>query len=97
MKTRVILLLMALLSAACTPDAVIDLHSGATLRFDESYGSEAYGTVISPDKVTVRGVGSGHGVGFSATGSEKLSLEGYDFRYILQFYFKGTEIKRLYQ
>ena len=43
------------------------------------------------------GVGSGHGVGFSATGSEKLSLEGYDFRYILQFYFKGTEIKRLYQ
>ena len=65
--------------------------------FDESYGSEEYGTVISPDKVTVRGVGSGHGVGFSATGSEKLSLEGYDFRYILQFYFKGTEIKRLYQ
>ena len=40
MKIRVILLLMALLSAACTPDAVIDLHSGATLHFDESYGSQ---------------------------------------------------------
>lgn len=65
--------------------------------FDESYGSEEYGTVISPDKVTVRGVGSGHGVGFSATGSEKLSLDGYDFRYILGFYFKGTEVARLYQ
>lgn len=65
--------------------------------FDESYGGGEYGAAVAPDKVTVRGVGSGHGVGFSATGSEKLSLEGYDFRYILQFYFKGTEIKRLYQ
>lgn len=64
--------------------------------FNESYGSEEYGAVITPDKVTVRGVGSGHGVGFSATGSEKLSREGYDFRYILQFYFKGTETVQLY-
>lgn len=37
MNKRLVLLLLALLSAACVPDAVIDLHSGATLQFDESY------------------------------------------------------------
>ena len=50
------------------------------------------GGSIAPDKVIISGVGSGHGVGFSATGSEKLSLEGYNYKYILNFFFNGTEI-----
>ena len=40
MNKRLVLLLLALLPAACVPDAVIDLHSGAVLQFDESYGSQ---------------------------------------------------------
>jgi len=51
------------------------------------------GVEIEPDTVTVKGSGIGHGVGFSATGSEKLSKEGYSYKYILSYFFNGTEIK----
>ena len=59
--------------------------------FGDSYELIEGGS-IAPDKVIISGVGSGHGVGFSATGSEKLSLEGYNYKYILNFFFNGTEI-----
>lgn len=51
------------------------------------------GTSITPDTVTVNGAGVGHGVGFSATGSEKLSKDGYSYKYILEFFFNGITLK----
>ena len=60
--------------------------------FGESYKT-VQGTEITPDKVTVNGEGVGHGVGFSATGSEKLANDGYSYQYILSFFFNGTELK----
>lgn len=65
--------------------------------FGDSYGDPARGdAVIAPDSVKISGVGSGHGVGFSATGSEKLSLEGFNYGYILRFFFKDTTLEKLY-
>lgn len=51
------------------------------------------GTTVSPDKVTVNGSGVGHGVGFSATGSEQLARDGYSYKYILEFFFNGITLK----
>lgn len=51
------------------------------------------GGVITPDSVTVNGAGVGHGVGFSATGSEKLSKDGYSYKYILEFFFNGIKLQ----
>ena len=59
--------------------------------FGETYVTTS-GKKISPTKVVISGVGAGHGVGFSAAGSEKLSKEGYNYKYILTFFFSGTEI-----
>lgn len=50
---------------------------------------------VCPDRILFDGMGSGHGVGFSAVGSEQLVAEGYSYRYILSFFFEGTEISRL--
>ncbi len=58
--------------------------------FGEFYGD------ITPDKVTVSGIGAGHGVGFSATGGEKLAREGYGYEYILSFFFCDTKLTALY-
>ena len=60
--------------------------------FDESYESTS-GEVVAPEKVTVDGAGVGHGVGFSATGSEKLAKDGYNYQYILSFFFSGTKLE----
>ena len=63
--------------------------------FGDSYETVSGGTV-APDKIIVSGVGSGHGVGFSATGAEKLTREGYNYQYLLTFFFDGTQLKQLY-
>lgn len=52
----------------------------------------ADGKTVAPDKVTVKGEGAGHGVGFSAIGSEKLAEDGYSYKYILEFFFNGTKL-----
>ena len=50
------------------------------------------GECISPDKIVIKGEGKGHGVGFSATGSELLAKDGYSYKYILEFFFNGTSL-----
>ena len=60
--------------------------------FGEGYKT-TQGFEIAPDKVTVNGMGAGHGVGFSATGSEKLAKDGYSYKYILSFFFNGTTLE----
>ena len=60
--------------------------------FTENYKTTE-GEHISPQSITVNGAGVGHGVGFSATGSEKLSKDGYSYKYILSFFFNGTKLE----
>ncbi len=59
--------------------------------FGESYHTSDGGT-IAPQSVKINGVGVGHGVGFSATGSEKLAKDGYSYKYILSCFFNGTKL-----
>ena len=59
--------------------------------FADSYKT-ADGNTLSPQSITVNGAGRGHGVGFSATGSEKLSKDGYSYQYILSFFFDGVDL-----
>ena len=49
--------------------------------FGESY-TTLDGTVIEPENVEISGTGSG----------QKLSLEGFNYKYILGFFFNGTEL-----
>lgn len=51
------------------------------------------GVEYKAEKVVIKGSGVGHGVGFSATGSEKLSQDGYSYKYILTFFFNGTKLE----
>lgn len=59
--------------------------------FGEKY-TLSNGEIFSPETVTVKGIGRGHGVGFSATGSEKLARDGYSYKYIISCFFNGTQI-----
>lgn len=63
--------------------------------FGDDYTTTA-GEKVSPSSVVIDGAGSGHGVGFSASGSETLSLTGYSYEYILEFFFNGTKLTKLY-
>ncbi|MBR5780321.1 MAG: SpoIID/LytB domain-containing protein [Clostridia bacterium] len=69
-----------------TKDGVVGFDS-----FADSYKTTG-GSTLSPQSITVNGAGVGHGVGFSATGSEKLSKDGYSYKYILSFFFNGTDL-----
>ncbi len=51
--------------------------------------------VADVDRIAFDGVGTGHGVGFSAVGAEQLVEQGYSYKYLLQFYFPGTKISKL--
>ena len=64
--------------------------------FDDVYATADGKTVVAPDRITIKGIGSGHGVGFAALGSEKLANDGYSHKYILEFFFEGTKLSKLY-
>lgn len=60
--------------------------------FDKSY-TILGGAEIEAEKVIINGEGAGHGVGFSAIGSEQLAKDGYSYKYILEFFFNGTKLQ----
>ena len=62
--------------------------------FDE-YSIAGTDEKMCADSIIFDGVGTGHGVGLSSVGSEQLVGEGYSYRYIIAFYFQGTEISRV--
>ena len=45
----------------------------------------------------LHGHGWGHGVGLCQIGAARMAAEGYDFRKILEFYYPGTKLTRLYE
>ncbi len=75
------------ITGVLTPDGIKEFSG-----FDETYNIEGIGEV-SPNKVVINGEGAGHGVGFSAIGSEQLAKDGYSYEYILGFFFTGTTLE----
>ena len=64
----------------------------------ESFGDTirtTAGIEVEADKIVINGQGVGHGVGFSATGSEKLAKDGYSYKYILTYFFKGITVEKV--
>jgi stage II sporulation protein D len=49
------------------------------------------------DEIVFLGSGSGHGVGLSQWGANGMAKEGYSFRAILEYYYKGTKIGKVNQ
>jgi len=49
-----------------------------------------------PESFTFRGAGWGHGVGMCQAGAAGMALKGYRTEEILQHYYRGTELRRLY-
>jgi SpoIID/LytB domain protein len=45
---------------------------------------------------TLHGAGWGHGVGLCQIGAAVMAMKGYEAGEILQHYFRGTELKKLY-
>ena len=43
----------------------------------------------------VRGKGYGHGVGMSQTGADKMAEQGYDYREILDYFFRNITVENL--
>jgi len=50
-----------------------------------------------PQKIVLTGAGWGHGVGLCQIGAAVMGEKGYSYKAILNHYFRGAELKRLYQ
>ena len=50
-----------------------------------------------PESFTLRGAGWGHGVGLCQIGAAAMSAEGYGYQQILERYFHGALLKKLYE
>jgi stage II sporulation protein D len=49
-----------------------------------------------PQSFTLKGAGWGHGVGLCQIGAAVMGAQGYDYKAILDHYFKGAELNKLY-
>ncbi|NLA46941.1 MAG: hypothetical protein GX866_05280, partial [Firmicutes bacterium] len=47
-------------------------------------------------RVLITGGGNGHGVGMNQYGARGMAEQGCDFKEILQHYYPGTEMRRIY-
>ena len=50
-----------------------------------------------PQKIVLTGAGWGHGVGLCQIGAAVMGEKGYSYKQILNHYFSGAELKKLYQ
>ena len=57
--------------------------------------STNFSIVFEQDKVIFSGKGWGHGVGLCQWGALGMSLKGYNYKQILQFYYPGAEIVKI--
>lgn len=47
-------------------------------------------------KVICKGAGYGHGVGMCQYSARAMALEGYSYKQILNFFYRGTSVKKMY-
>ncbi len=62
------------------------------IRRDFHLRSTFFETKLKGDSVLINGRGFGHGVGLCQQGAIKMAELGYDYRYIIKFYYKNTSI-----
>ncbi|MCA6364218.1 MAG: SpoIID/LytB domain-containing protein [Bacteroidetes bacterium] len=62
------------------------------LRTDWQLKSAYFNVTESGDSVIIRGRGYGHGVGMCQEGAINMARKGFEFRYILTYYYKGVDI-----
>lgn len=85
-----------------TSDIILKRHDGSVLKnyailpsafvvFDLRHGSDG-----KIESVLFRGGGNGHGAGLSQWGTRGLAGAGYGFREILEHYYPGCTIEKVY-
>ena len=47
----------------------------------------------SKDMIVFAGMGYGHGVGMSQSGAQGMAEQGFTYKEIVEFYFKGAKVK----
>jgi len=71
------------------------LYSGEEIRKLLGLPSTFFRWQINGDKIVFSTRGYGHGVGLCQYGADGMAKQGYNFRQILEFYYRGTEIQLL--
>ncbi len=72
---------------------IMNLHLEQTDK--DYFPSTLFSLQIKGDNVKFTGYGSGHGVGLSQWGAKKMAEEKKKYNEILQYYFPGTEIRKV--
>lgn len=70
--------------------------SGGNFRSMLGLKSTLFDLKLVKGKVQVNGYGSGHGVGMSQYGAKAFAEKGYDYRKILEHYFKNVVVQKIY-
>ena len=63
-----------------------------TIRSDWNLKSTYFSIVPARDKLVIKGKGYGHGVGLSQEGAMNMARQGYDYKRIINFYYKNVNI-----
>jgi len=68
-----------------------------THLYSSAFVADKYDVVDNiPHRFTLSGAGWGHGVGLCQIGAAVMGEKGYSYKKILQHYFKGAELKKVY-
>lgn len=70
--------------------------SETTLKSSCFYVTMTFDKDSIPNEITFHGAGWGHGVGMCQVGAAVMALQGYDYRAILNHYYRGTKVKKIY-
>lgn len=70
--------------------------SGTTWRSLLGLKSTLFDVKLTKDAVTFTGYGSGHGLGISQWGAERMAAKGASYAEILHHYYTGTKMQQLY-
>lgn len=70
--------------------------SGTTWRSLLGLKSTLFDAKLAKDMVTFTGYGSGHGLGISQWGAERMAAKGASYAEILHHYYTGTQLQQLY-
>ena len=65
--------------------------------YSSAFVVEKQGNDEIPDRFIIRGAGWGHGVGLCQIGAAVMGEKGYNYNQILEHYFVGANVTKLYQ
>ena len=58
--------------------------------------SACFEVLVNADgQIVLRGGGSGHGIGMSQYGARGMAEKGYDYKEILNYYYKNVVVKKM--